>query len=142
MAFTAKTQLTFNAPIAKVWALLTEPALVKQYFFGTDLVTTWEVGTPIFFRGEWEGTPYEDKGTVLKFVPEKELQYDYRSSWSTLPDLPENYQIITNRVKSKGNQTILTIMQTNIATIEQKNDSSKNWKGLMKSMEKMLISGN
>ena len=48
-----------------------DPVKVKQYFFGTDLVTNWEVGKPIFFRGEWEGQAYEDKGTVLQFEPKK-----------------------------------------------------------------------
>ena len=138
MAFTAKVQHTFHAPISQIWSLLTEPVLVKQYFFGTDLVTTWQPGTPIFFRGEWGGKPYEDKGTVLKYAPEKMLEYDYFSSWSTVEDRPEHYQIIAYRLKEKGDRTVLTITQRNILTLEQKVDSAKNWNGLMKEMQKML----
>ena len=138
MAFTAKTQRTFHAPASRIWALLTEPALVKQYFFGTDLVTTWQPGTPIFFRGQWEGKAYEDKGTVLKYDPGKMLEYDYFSSWSTAEDRPENYQIIAYRLKTKGDRTVLTITQRNIPALEQKVDSAKNWRGLMTEMQKML----
>jgi uncharacterized protein YndB with AHSA1/START domain len=140
MSFNLKVQCTIHAPIEKVWEGLTNPELVKQYFFGTQLVTTWQPQSPIYFRGEWEGKAYEDKGTVLKFVPHKMLEYDYLSSWSNLEDRPENYQIITYRVKSKGNSTIFTIEQNKITTLEQKVDSIKNWKGLMTELKKLMES--
>lgn len=138
MPFTAKIQRTIHAPISKVWDGLTLPALVKQYFFGTELVTSWEPGTPIYFRGAWEGKSYEDKGTVLKFEPGKMLQYDYFSSWSDQEDRPENYQSITYRVKAKGNSTILTITQRNIETLDKKVHSVQNWSGLMLALKKLM----
>ena len=51
MGFTAKIQRTIHAPLAKVWDALTKPELVKQYFFGTNLITTWQVGQPVWFEG-------------------------------------------------------------------------------------------
>ena len=138
MAFSLKTQLTINAPLDRVWAALTQPELVKQYFFGTDLVTTWEPQTPIYFRGEWEGKPYEDKGTVLSFVPLQSLEYNYFSSWSDVEDAPENYQIIRYKVKPLGAKTMLVIEQHNIDTIDKKVHSLQNWKGLMVEIKKLL----
>lgn len=138
MSFTAKIQRTIHAPVAKVWDGLTNPALVKQYFFGTDLVTSWKPGTPIYFRGAWEGKSYEDKGTVLKYEPGKMLEYDYLSSWSDLEDRPENYQTITYRVKAKGDSTVLTITHQKIDTLERKLHSVQNWKGLMKELKKLM----
>jgi uncharacterized protein YndB with AHSA1/START domain len=58
---TLNKSITINAPRQTVWDAITKPELIKKYFFGTNTVTTWKVGTPIFFRGEWEGKPYEDK---------------------------------------------------------------------------------
>jgi uncharacterized protein YndB with AHSA1/START domain len=121
-----------------VWEGLTLPELVKQYFFGTQMVTTWVPGTPIFFRGEWEGTPYEDKGTVLKYEPQKMLQYDYLSSFSNLEDRPENYQTIIYRVKSKGNSTVLSISQRNIDTLEKKVHAVGSWTLLANSLKKLM----
>ncbi|HRF38891.1 MAG TPA: SRPBCC domain-containing protein [Saprospiraceae bacterium] len=138
MAFSLKTQLTINAPVERLWAALTQPELVKQYFFGTDLVTTWEPQTPIYFRGEWEGKPYEDKGRVLSFVPLQSLAYNYFSSWSDVEDKPENYQIIRYRVKPLGAKTVLFIEQHNIDTIDKKVHSLQNWKGLMVEIKKLL----
>jgi uncharacterized protein YndB with AHSA1/START domain len=138
MSFKLSVQRTIHAPVEKVWDGLTNPDLVKKYFFGTQLVTTWQPKTPIFFRGEWEGKPYEDKGTVLKYEPNKVLSYDYFSAWSDLQDLPENYGIITYRVKKKGNSTILTISQGNIDALSKKIDSVKNWTGLMVELKKLM----
>jgi uncharacterized protein YndB with AHSA1/START domain len=138
MSFTAKVQRSIQAPISKVWAGLTLPELVKQYFFGSNLVTTWQPGSPIYFRGEWEGKPYEDKGTVLTFEPGKVLEYDYFSSWSDLEDLPENYQIIRYRLTPKANGTLLIITQRNIDTLEKKLHSAQNWAALLTDFKKLM----
>ena len=138
MSFTAKIQRTIHAPVSKVWEGLTKPELVKQYFWGTNLVTSWKPGTPIAFEGEWDGKPYRDKGTVLKFEPGKMLQYDYLSSWSDLEDRPENYQIITYRVKPKGSSTVLTIVQSKIDTLEKKIHSAQNWAALLKAFQQLM----
>ncbi len=63
------------APTKKVWLALTVPDLVKQWQYGSDLLTTWEVGTPIIFRNEWNGRVFEQKGNVLEFLPESRLKY-------------------------------------------------------------------
>lgn len=136
--FTAKKTITIHAPVERVWKGLTDAADVKKYFFGSDLHTSWQPGTPVRFTGEWEGKPYEDKGTALKFEPEKMLQYDYLSSWSDKADKPENYQIITYRVKAKGSSTTVTITQSNIDTLETKVHSMQNWGMVMKSLKDLI----
>ena len=73
MAHTATAEISIGAPRTRVWEALTKPELVKQYFFGTNVVTAWKIGEPILFRGEWEGKPYEDRGTVLSFEPDRSL---------------------------------------------------------------------
>ena len=137
--FTAKKTITIHAPVAAVWKALTDPAEVKKYFFGTDMHTDWKPGNPVRFTGEWDGKPYEDKGTVLKFEAEKVLQYDYWSSWSGNADEPENYQIVTYRVKAKrADSTLVTITQSNIKTLENKVHSAQNWGMLMKELKKLV----
>ena len=138
MSFTAKVQRSIQAPISKVWEGLTLPELVKQYFFGSNLVTTWQPGSPIYFRGEWEGKPYEDKGTVLTFEPGKVLEFNYFSSWSDLEDRPENYQIIRYRLTPKVNGTLLIITQRNIDTLEKKLHSAQNWSALLTDFKKLM----
>lgn len=136
--FTAKATIKIAAPIDRVWAAITQPALVKQYFFGTDLTTSWQPGTAIFFRGAWEGTSYEDKGIVKHFDPPHGLSYTYLSSWSNLPDLPENYQLISYRCSSLADGTQVDVVQEKIPTQEQADHSSSNWAGVLQAMKSLL----
>jgi uncharacterized protein YndB with AHSA1/START domain len=40
----AKVSITLNAPIAKVWNALVNPEIIKQYLFGTNVVSDWKEG--------------------------------------------------------------------------------------------------
>jgi uncharacterized protein YndB with AHSA1/START domain len=130
---TAHVSIDFNAPKARVWKALTDPADIKQYFFGTNLITEWKVGGPIRFVGEWEGKAYEDKGTVLKFEPQSLIQFDYWSSMSGTEDKPENYQTITYRVTEKEGITNLQIIQDGV-TEATREHSEQNWKMIFEEM--------
>ena len=63
--FDAIKTVTIDAPRAKVWDALTNPAKVKQYMHGTNLSTDWKVGSPIAWKGEWKGQSYVDKAPFL-----------------------------------------------------------------------------
>ena len=134
---TAQVSIDFNAPKPRVWKALTDPVEVKQYFFGTSLITDWNVGSPIRFVGEWEGKAYEDKGTVLKFEPESMLQYDYWSSMSGKEDKPENYQTITYRVTEKDGITNVQIIQDGVAE-EGREHTEQNWKMVFEGMRSLV----
>jgi uncharacterized protein YndB with AHSA1/START domain len=138
--YTSSASIVVMAPLEVVWEGLTKPELVKQYFFGTDLVTTWEVGTPIFFRGEWNGAKYEDKGTVKVYEANKTLTYDYYSSMSGDADVPENYALLTYTVEREGEGTKVTISQSNVATEEKAEHSKKNWLMVLESLKNLMES--
>ncbi len=138
--YSSKASIVINASREKVWEALTKAEIVKQYFFGTDLDTTWEVGSPIFFRGEWEGKPYEDKGTVLEYVPLETLSYNYWSAFSGLEDKPELYQLIRFDLSDAEGGTEVTITQSNVATQETANHSANNWNMVFGGMKKLLES--
>lgn len=136
--FSSTSSIVINAPLEKVWEALTKPELVKQYFFGTNLVTNWEVGSPIFFRGEFDGKQYEDKGTVLVFSPMTALSFNYWSSFSNLPDTPEMRQILEYVVEETFQGIRVTIKQSNVDTQERADHSAKNWDMVLQGLKKML----
>ena len=90
-----KSEVVVAAPAGKVWAALTRPELVKQWQFGSDLITTWEPGSPIRFRTVWNDTVFEQWGTVLSFEPEQSLKYSLFAPRPGLEDRPENYFFMT-----------------------------------------------
>ncbi len=73
----AMASVTVNVPKAKVWNALVNPETIKQYMFGTNVVSDWRAGSPIIWKGEWQGKSYQDKGVILQLKPERTLQYSH-----------------------------------------------------------------
>jgi uncharacterized protein YndB with AHSA1/START domain len=134
----AKTVVTFNAPAAKVWEGLTDPKIVKQYFFGTDLKSDWKVGDPIIFSGEYEGHKYQDGGIILDIDPPKYLKYTYWSSMSGTEDKPGNYNNIIYELTEDKGVTTLTITQEGVKNQESAEHSEQNWKSVFEGLKKII----
>jgi uncharacterized protein YndB with AHSA1/START domain len=136
--FIAKVSATITAPVSKVWQALVNPEIIKQYLFDTDVISDWKVGSPITYKGQWEGKPFEDKGEILAIEPEKLLQSTHWSPLSGVPDSPENYHTVTYTLSDKGDRTEVTITQDNNASEIEKAHSEKNWEAVLKGMKKLL----
>ena len=134
----AKATTTINAPASKVWDALTKPEQIKQYLFGTEVTTDWQVGSPIKYKGEWKGKAYEDKGRVLEIEPRKRLVSTFWSSLAGLPDTPENYKTVDYELSPEGDGTRLTITQDNNATQEEAAEAEKNWHMVLDGIKKLL----
>ena len=132
------TSITINAPATKVWEALTNPAIVKQYFFGTNVKTDWKKGSPILWEGEWEGKTYQDKGVILDIDPGKFVKYNYWSTMSGTEDKPENYAVISYTLFEKDGATILTVTQDNIKNKDAKEHSESNWQAIFGKMRDMV----
>jgi uncharacterized protein YndB with AHSA1/START domain len=135
---TAQASTTIAAPVAAVWEALTSPALIKQYMFGTEVVSNWQEGSPITWRGEYQGRRYEDKGTILKIVPPHTLQYSHYSPLSGLPDEPQNYHTVTIEIFGQGTLTHVSLSQDGSATAEQRDHSAKNWAIMLQGLRNLV----
>ena len=115
----ASQSVDVNASPSKVWEALTNPEIIKEYLFGTQTITNWQVGNDIIFQGEYEGQVYRDKGVILENIPNKLLSYSYWSGFSGLEDKPENYSSVTYSLESAGdNITRFTWTQKGYANEE------------------------
>ena len=135
---TGKASIVIDAPRAEVWDALTNPAQIRKYFFGTEAISDWKKGSPLYFRGEWEGKKYEDKGTILENKKEELLKYNYWSSMSGIEDKPENYVIVTYGLNDVDGKTRVTITQENIPTEEMKTHSEQNWNKVLGDLKNLL----
>lgn len=138
MNLIAKKSLVLQAPIEKVWEALTKPELIKKYFFGTQAVSDWEKGSPLVWKGEWEGKHYEDKGVIEEIVPPRHLRYTYFSSMSGKEDVPENYAHITYELSEDVHGTLLTIAQDGVESEKSREHSEQNWGMILEGLKKVL----
>lgn len=136
--YEASATTVIQAPRQTVWDALTRPELVREYFFGTNLVTDWSIGSPVYFRGEWEGKPYEDRGTVLVFDPPRTLSFDYWSAFSGTEDRPELRQLVRYDLEEAGGGVRVTVRQSKVETEQAADRSSKNWQSVLDGMKALV----
>jgi uncharacterized protein YndB with AHSA1/START domain len=135
---TAKASININVPVSKVWKALTDPALIKEYLFGTNTTSDWTKGSSITYSGEWEGKSYVDKGLIIDIVPEKLLHTTYYSGMSGKEDKPENYANVIYKVSPDDGHSVITITQDNIDDEKQQQHMVENWGKVLESMKKLL----
>ncbi len=127
----------------EVWAALTAPEIIKSYFFGADVETDWREGSPIRFRGDWQGKKFEDKGEVKQVAPLRRLTFSHWSPLSGTPDQPENYHLLSYELVANGDGTKVTLSQTDlsgVAPINEKNQQAfrKNWETVLAGLKKAV----
>jgi uncharacterized protein YndB with AHSA1/START domain len=105
------SRVKIKAPLQKVWDILTKPEFVKQWQYGSELVTDWKVGSDIRFKTEWEGKTYEQWGKVLDFRQNEIIKYSLFAPRPDLEDKPENYFEMSYVLTIDNEQTKLEIIQ-------------------------------
>jgi len=136
--FVARASVGIKASIVKVWDALTKPEIIRQYMFGAEVISDWKVGGPIVWKGVWEGKPYEDKGTIMKMECLERLVFTHFSPLSGVPDVPENYHTVTYELSDDGDFTTVSVTQDNNASEELREQSRKNWEGVLSGLKKTL----
>ncbi|MGY3055566.1 uncharacterized protein YndB with AHSA1/START domain [Pedobacter sp. UYEF25] len=103
--------IKLNATPDRVWGTLTSPEKVKLWQFGSDLITTWEIGSNIEFLTEWEGQVFRQWGKVLEIKTNELIKYSLFAPRPDLEDKPENYFVMNYLLKAENGQTKLEIIQ-------------------------------
>jgi uncharacterized protein YndB with AHSA1/START domain len=139
---TAEAEVDIDASRSEVWGSLTDPEKIKEYYLGAEVETDWRVGSPITFKGEWDGKSYEDKGEILEVEPERKLAYSHWSPTGGKPDAPENYHVVAITLDDQNGGTHVTLRQSNLeggATGEDRANREhyeKNWKQMLSGLKK------
>ena len=108
-----------EAPPAVVWHALADVRCIEAWMSPEALTveTTWEVGSPIVFRGVLHGkVRFENTGTIHVFEPGRTLRYTHWSSLSrrVLADVPENQVFLAFALFPQGNGTRLELTLDNM----------------------------
>lgn len=135
VGYLATAQITIDASADVVWDTLTDSDQVPQFMFGSEVVTDWQVGSTIVYRGQWNGKPFEDRGMILESRPGSRLVTTHFSPLTGQPDLPENYHTITYDLEEREGQTTVTLTQDNNATEEEARHSQSNWERMLASLK-------
>ena len=134
----ARAEIDIEADRTRVWAALTDPAQIKQYFMGADVDTDWQVGSPIVWRGDYQGKAFEDKGEIVTVEPEQLLRMTHFSPMSGQPDQPDNYHTLTYELSGSGSDTHVVLSQDNNASSEEVVHSTGMWSGMLTALKETV----
>ena len=135
---TAKAAVTIDSSPNDVWKALTDPKKIKQYMFDADVMSDWEIGGPIRWKGLYNGKRYEDKGVIRKFEPHRLLQFTHFSPLSGKADVPENYHNVTIELAGQGEKTRVTVTQDNNDNENARAHSEQNWETVLNGLKSVV----
>jgi uncharacterized protein YndB with AHSA1/START domain len=136
----ARAQIDIAAPPWRVWGALTDPTQIKRYFFSTEVETDWQPGSPIVWKGEYEGKAYRDKGEILEVEPNRRLKLTHFSPISGQPDKPENYHTVTYELDEREGSTHLALSQDNNRSEDEAKRASANWATMLAGLKETVES--
>ncbi len=142
-----KNSISIKAPISKVWDALVNPEQTKKYMFGCETVSDWKVGSPLLWKGHYEGQDMVFvKGEIVDIKPEKFLAYTtIDPNSSEIPDRPENYLTVTYSLAYENSETLLIVTQGDYATVadgqrryEETYNSGEGWNPILIEIKKLV----
>jgi len=121
----------------RVWAALTDPAQIEKYMMGAQVETDWRVGSPITWKGEFQGQRYEDRGEILEYEPNRRLGMTHFSPLSGAEDRPENYHHVVFELDDEADRTHLALRQDGNSSDEEAAHSAQNWQMMLDGLKKV-----
>ena len=97
---------------------------------------TGTVGSPIVWKGEWEGKPFEDKGEIIEIDPPTRLVVTHFSPMSGEEDVPENYHRLSFELEPRRPARVSRSMQGGNASEEAAEHSTANWQMMLDGLKK------
>lgn len=137
----AEAATNVEAPIDEVWEAFVDAELIRQYMFGTEVVTDWTEGGRILWKGVWQGARYEDKGTILRVDQPHRLSFSHFSPLTGEADVPGNYHTVTIELAERGPVTQVTLTQDNNQDEEARKHSTRNWEMMLESLKALVEAG-
>jgi uncharacterized protein YndB with AHSA1/START domain len=136
--YVATAEIDIDASPREVWAAMTDPGQIKEYMFGSHVVTDWKQGSPIVWKGEYEGKKYEDKGEIVEIDPERRLKVTHFSPLSGHEDRAENYHTVLYELEEREGCTHISLSQDNNASEEAAEHSRANWEKMLTGLKQVV----
>lgn len=121
-----------KAPPAKVWAAITQPDLMMQWW-GPDAGPTLNVVADVHPGGRFSvvfrllnGEKHNPTGFYQEVVPERRLVF----TWE-LPGTQERKSLVTFQLEPSDGGTLLTLTHENLPDEDLRNSHEQGWNGLL-----------
>ncbi|WP_028049513.1 SRPBCC domain-containing protein [Cellulomonas sp. URHD0024] len=125
----ARAVVEVPASADEVWSVLVDPS--ARWMVGSRVSSTYVVGDPITFDGEWEGTPFQDHGEIVEVDRPRLLRYTHYSPLSGQPDVPESYHHLTFMLEESDGSTTVTLEQDGNGSTDEVEHAEGLWRQVL-----------
>jgi uncharacterized protein YndB with AHSA1/START domain len=131
---------TFNAPVARVWKVLTDADEMRVWYFDLKEFKP-EVGFEFEFTVEHEGTKYHHLCKITEVIPQKKIAYTWRYAGE------EGNSLVTFELFADGGKTRLKLTHEGLETFPKlpayaKSNFEKGWTEIIGSSLKQYVEEN
>ncbi len=143
-SFIIRKEIDFSASKEQVWDLVTNPQMTKQYMFGCEVLSDWQLGSAVIWKGKTEDGKevVYVKGNITAVQPGQEVTFTMLDPNSGIEDIPENYVHLTYKVTPIENGAHLLINQVyskSAADAEKRyKESLTGWDMVIEVMKKLI----
>ncbi|AFM14052.1 SRPBCC family protein [Turneriella parva] len=125
-------EVDISAPVEKIWAFLTQPALMQKWMSPPKaeitVQTDWQIGNEIIIS-VFHDHYFQNKGQVIAFNPPRLLEYSHLSSLSNLPAESENFTYLRFVIEGARNGGRLALKISNFPTESVYQHMQFYWRG-------------
>lgn len=137
--FTINKHIFVKAPIKAVFEALTTSDKIIQYFPLNNVISNWQLGSEVLYKGEIEGNAFTDYGIIKEFSVPTKYSYSYWSDNHGTERIPENHLVISYTLTSLKDGTQLELQQLNIKSEELFNIMNTTvWDSLLSSFKNYM----
>lgn len=134
---------TFDAPRERVFAALTQPEILRQWFCPTDMTVTEvefvaRVGEPFVVKmREPDGSIDTGRGVVREVAPPERLSYTWQWSWDNGED-PSPETLITIELRERDGKTDMTFRHEGFLTEKSRDGHEHGWNQVFDKLPPLL----
>ena len=138
--YEARAERRIAAPIRAVWRALTSDSGHSAMMFGAEVVADWRQGSPIEWRGTWEGKPYADRGVILAFEPPTALVVSHYSPLSGEDEATATHRV-SWMLEEDGAETVVVLTQDGNRTEGAAEHAARNWTTALEALDRVVTEG-
>ena len=139
--FVAHASVTIDASRARDWDARVNPETIREYMPVTEVLSEWRADSPIVWKSEFQGRPFEVRGKILRLEPERLLEYDHSLpifKSSRVTDSDERNQRVTIELRDGGGQTHLWVTEQGNRNKRELEHSEGGWRMALHGMKALL----
>ena len=134
---TTSASVSIDAPVQEVWAAITTPATIKQWFFGVDTESDWEVGSSWSIAASGRASRTRTRARSCGSTHRSCSSTRTGATHPEPPTAPSRTRRSPGRSRN-GRGTQLTVSERNLPSEEAKQVSDQSWTMVLGNLKQLL----